>query len=206
VSFPNFQLEACALAFADFRHVNCIFLFVCEFVSLCVCVCFFAGVVLFCFWFFFGFFLSDALFLLQAFLDEDVHLLPEEEESDDDEANDNTSGRSEPAPYIVPPEYDALGAPTKLDKSLVGNFIFQKWNVDGWCLGKITHFYQRGVLIPGQSERGNYGVSWVGDPRGTMRDSRLSLENYFAATIADTLSEAGTKGIGSWVLLKRKKK
>jgi hypothetical protein len=132
--------------------------------------------------------------------------LPEEEELDDDEANDNTSGRSEPAPYIVPPEYDALGAPTKLDKSLVGNFIFQKWNVDGWCLGKITHFYQRGVLIPGQSERGNYGVSWVGDPRGTMRDSRLSLENYFAATIADTLSEAGTKGIGSWVLLKRKKK
>jgi hypothetical protein len=133
--------------------------------------------------------------------------------SDDDDAVDGDGGRqlrSEPAQYIVPPEYEVIGAaPTKLDQSLVSGskfMIFQKWNVDGWCLGKLVHFYAKGVRIPGQPVRGNYGIKWVGDPRGSMRDCKLSLEEYFTPKSAHVMSEAVMKGAGSWVLLQRKVK
>jgi hypothetical protein len=97
-------------------------------------------------------------------------------------------------PCTVSEEYSEMSEPTKLDKSLVGKIILQKWNECGWCMGKVSHFFQRGVHIPGQTERGNYSIKWVEDNGRGVRDTKLRLDQY---------GGGDDRAVGAWVLLKR---
>ena len=93
-------------------------------------------------------------------------------------------------------DYDELQhEPTKLNVSLVGKVILQKWKFAGWCMGKVAHFYKKGVKIPGETARGNYAVKWVDDVGRGVRDCLLRLEEYGRGEDSDT---------GSWVLLTRR--
>ena len=69
-------------------------------------------------------------------------------------------------------------------------------------MGKSVTSTPKGVKLRGQvGVRGNYSVAWVGDPRGTVRDSNLSLKDY----VTDQSAEAA-KCTGSWIVLQRKGK
>ena len=68
---------------------------------------------------------------------------------------------------------------------------FWKWNVSGWCMRKISHYYNNGVKIPGQTE-GSNSVRWVDDEGNVIRACLLRLEERAGG-------EKRTSG--SWVLL-----
>lgn len=76
--------------------------------------------------------------------------------------------------------------PKSLDANLKGKFIFMKWDVVGWELGKVTAHFPKGF----GKQKLNYDIRWLSDDK--IRGYKLSLESYAAGD---------DKAVGSWVLL-----
>lgn len=92
--------------------------------------------------------------------------------------------------YVVPEGFSLVrGPPKALNQSLVGKFVFLKWHVTGWEVGKVQSYFSRGH----GSQKFNYDIKWMSD--GSLRGYKLSLESY---------GGGDNKAVGSWVLLSDK--
>ena len=82
-----------------------------------------------------------------------------------------------------------MSQPTKLDSSLVGEFVYLRWEHYGWQLGKITD--QITNSTPRLFKKFNYRITWSDNSKGP---SKLAAESY--AYGADAR-------YNSWVILKQ---
>lgn len=131
-------------------------------------------------------------------LPEENFLAPEGSDGGDEEHEDEEVAQE----YVIPAEFEVVeDTPTQIDKSLLQMWVFMNWDVTGWEIGQIKHFYPRGVILRDdkgvvmQGIKGNVSIKWAKDGRGILRDTFLQPNLYGGSAQAE---------VGSWVLLKRK--
>jgi hypothetical protein len=92
--------------------------------------------------------------------------------------------------WSIPDGFQVADEPDKLDSSLVGEFVYLRWEGYGWQLGKITG--QITSSTPRLFKKFNYRVTWAVD--GGKGPSKLAAESY---------AHGSDARYNSWVILKR---
>lgn len=90
--------------------------------------------------------------------------------------------------WSVPDGFKVANEPEKLDGSLVGEYIYLRWERYRWQLGKITD--QITSSTPCLFAKFNFRVSWAD---GTKGPSKLDSENY---------AHGSEARYNSWVIMK----
>ena len=135
-------------------------------------------------------------------MDERALVLEEEEYVAPGAESPELDNEEAPAEFVIPSEYEAVSqAPDNICKALEKSWLLMNWEITGWEMGQIKHFYPRGVILRDSKKvalkgpKGNVMIKWAMDASGLFRDSYLDASMYSGSPDAP---------IGSWVLLKRK--
>lgn len=122
-----------------------------------------------------------------------------EEEGADESSGEEVSGSdaeeeasaSEPIREIrwhIPPGFVIAPEPRALDKELVGQYVYMRWEAYGWQLGRITHVITKDT--PRLFAKFNFRVAWSDGSKGP---AKLDVHSFAHGPHAR---------VDSWVLLK----
>ena len=110
-------------------------------------------------------------------------------ESEDEAAATTETSYSE-VKWNLPAGFTLGKEPSKLDNSLVGQWIYLRWKGYGWQLGKIYETVTRAT--PRLFKKFNYRIQWADNSKGP---ASLTVDNY---------AHGEDAALDSWVLLVRK--
>ena len=91
--------------------------------------------------------------------------------------------------WSVPDGFAVADEPAKLDGSLIGEYIYFRWEGYGWQLGKITAEITNST--PRLLKKFNYRITWALDK--SKGPSKLATETY---------AHGSEARYNSWVILK----
>ena len=91
--------------------------------------------------------------------------------------------------WSVPEGFKVADEPAKLDSSLVGEYVYLRWEMYGWQLGKIAGVITKST--PQLFKKFNYRIAWADGSKGP---SKLAVESY---------AQGSDARYNSWVILKR---
>ena len=88
----------------------------------------------------------------------------EGEEGEGEGEEDEGGGRIQEVKWSVPDGFQVANEPEALDKSLVGEQIYMRWETYGWQLGKITDIITKDT--PRLIKKFNYRCMWADGSKG----------------------------------------
>lgn len=98
------------------------------------------------------------------------------EEHDEEQGEEGEAGRNRATEvkWSVPDGFKVADEPALLDGSLIGSYVYMRWETYGWQLGKITA--QITQSTPRLFKNFNYRVTWAVD--GGKGPTKLAVESY----------------------------
>ena len=96
----------------------------------------------------------------------------------------------------VPPGFEVVDEPARLDQSLIGERVYLRWEKYGWQLGKITDVITE--KTPQLFKKYNFRVMWADGTKGPTKAHSRNL------CIRRCYGDAARHD--SWVILKEKQR